>query len=983
MDRDRPERLGRRFRIGRFCRLALAITVIAESGGLGALRTRADEPKPVATSPSPEAVEFFEARVRPILVERCVKCHGPRKQSSGLRLDSQAAALKGGDTGPAVVPAKPEASLMVQAVTYRHDELKMPPNGKLSDADVQFLTRWVSLGAPWPDDTAKNAAMSHSANAPAHWAFRPLRTVLPPPVHDKSWGESPIDAFIMARLEAAGIAPSPPAGKRALIRRATIDLWGVPPTADEVEAFEADASPDAFANVVNRLLASPRYGERWGRHWLDVARYADTKGYVFTQERRYPYAFTYRDYVINAFNADLPYDRFIIQQLAADQLPQDGDTRPLAAMGFLTVGRRFLLDQNEIIDDRIDVVSRGLLGLTVTCARCHDHKFDPIPTDDYYSLYGVFASSTEPADLPALDWPGAGKADRSADFLRKLEAAKKKRDAYLTARRDDVQRDLAARFSQYLKAGYELDFNTRNPRLEERALADKLNARRLRGVMMLWKQRLDATASKSDPILAPWLAFAALPRERFVTRAADVHRDPAIAAAKAIHPLIARALLSGSPPSSMSEVVARYVGLFGQLEARQKAEVAQKSVKSQSATPLPEPEWESFRQALFGPGGPLAASEYPRRLYLDQTQGNQLAQLNGAIDRLNATDPSAPARAMVLNDAPQPVEPHVFLRGNPGRPGKAVPRRFLHVLAGPEPPPFRKGSGRLELAQAIADARNPLTARVLVNRVWHWHFGKGLVTTPSDFGLRSDPPSHPELLDHLAAGFQADGWSIKAMHRRIMLSRTYQQSSAPRPDVASKDPENRLVWRFSPQRLDFEAMRDSILAVSGDLDPAIGGRPVAITEAPFSTRRTVYGFIDRQNLDGLYRTFDFAVPDATSPRRFVTTVPQQALFLMNSPFLHQQARRLSAAIGQDASADPADGIRRLYRRVLARPPDADELALAAEFLRCEAGPSAPRLDGWKQIMKGKTGGSLADPPLSPWEQLTQVLLLTNEFMFME
>ncbi len=338
---------------------------------------------------------------------------------------------------------------------------------------------------------------------------------------------------------------------------------------------------------------------------------------------------------------------------------------------------------------------------------------------------------------------------------------------------------------------------------------------------------------------------------------------------------------------------------------------------------------------------------------------------------------------MVLNDAPQPVEPHVFLRGNPGRPGKAVPRRFLHVLAGPEPPPFRKGSGRLELAQAIADAKNPLTARVLVNRVWHWHFGKGLVTTPSDFGLRSDPPSHPELLDHLAAGFVADGWSIKALHRRIMLSRTYQQSSAPRLDAGIRDPENRLVWRFSPLRLDFEAMRDSILAVSGDLDHMIGGRPVAITEAPFSSRRTVYGFIDRQNLDGLYRTFDFAVPDATSPRRFVTTVPQQALFLMNSPFLHQQARRLSAAIGHDPSFDPTDDIRRLYRRVLARLPDADELALAADFLRREAGPSTPQLDGWKQLMKGKIGGSLADPPLSPWEQLAQVLLLTNEFMFME
>ncbi len=575
MDRDRSERSGRRFRTGRFYRLALAVSWIAASGSLDAVPTRADEPKLAGISPtSPEAVEFFEARVRPILVERCVKCHGPRKQSSGLRLDSRAAALKGGDTGPAVVPAKPEESLIVQAVTYRHDELKMPPNGKLSDADVQFLTRWVAQGAPWPADSARIAAMSHSAAAPAHWAFRPLRTVPPPRVKEGGWAASPIDAFILARLEAAGIAPSPPAAKRTLIRRATIDLWGVPPTADEVEAFEADASPDAFARVVNRLLASPRYGERWGRHWLDVARYADTKGYVFTQERRYPYAFTYRDYVIDAFNADLPYDRFILQQLAADQFPHEADTRPLAAMGFLTVGRRFLLDQNEIIDDRIDVVSRGLLGLTVTCARCHDHKFDPIPTDDYYSLYGVFASSTEPADLPVLDWPGAGKAAGAADFLRKLDAAKKKRDAYIAARRDDIQKDFAARFSQYLKAGYDLGFDARSQRVDARALADKLDARRLRGAMRLWKRHLDATAKAHDPVLAPWHAFAALPREGFAAKAVEVRRGlthPKDAKAAPIHSLVARVVIGDTPPSSMAEVVARYVSLFGQVEGRAKS----------------------------------------------------------------------------------------------------------------------------------------------------------------------------------------------------------------------------------------------------------------------------------------------------------------------------------------------------------------------------------------------------------------------------
>ena len=374
-------------------------------------------------------------------------------------------------------------------------------------------------------------------------------------------------------------------------------------------------------------------------------------------------------------------------------------------------------------------------------------------------------------------------------------------------------------------------------------------------------------------------------------------------------------------------------------------------------------------------------------MFLDQSQRGRLDRLNGAIEKLNATHPAAPARAMVMNDAPQIYDPHVFLRGNPGRPGPAVPRRFLRLLSGSDRKPFQKGSGRLELAQAIADAKNPLTARVLVNRVWQWHFGKGLVTTPSDFGVRSDPPTHPELLDYLAGEFIASGWSIKSLHRRIMLSSTYQQRSDPRRAELERDPENRLLWRFNRQRLDFEAMRDSLLAASGALDPTIGGPATPITEPPFSARRTVYGFIDRQNLDGLYRTFDFAVPDATSPRRFVTTIPQQALFLMNSPFLHEQARRLAACVGQggqagpsaaESLADPAEGVRKLYLRALGRPAEPDELALGIEFVRRQTATNLADSGNWKRL---KT--AYGETFLSPWEQLAQVLLLTNEFMFVD
>jgi hypothetical protein len=941
----------------------------------------------------PAAVEFFEARVRPIFVERCVKCHGPRKQSSGLRLDSRESLLKGGEHGPAIIAAEPDRSLLVRAVSQTDDELKMPPDGKLPDPAVAALRQWVALGAPWPDVTAKpsvraGAAHQKSAGTTAHWAFQPVRRVIAPRVRDADWVRSSVDAFIRARLDAAGLTPSPRADRRTLIRRATIDLLGLPPTAEEIEAFEADAAPDAYERLIDRLLASPRYGERWGRHWLDVARYADTKGYVFTQDRRYPYAYTYRDYVIAALNADLGYDQFILQQVAADQLARGEDRRPLAALGFLTVGRRFLLEENEIIDDRIDVVCRGLMGLTVTCARCHDHKYDPIPTEDYYSLYGVFASSVEPAELPLLRARGDGP--QYADYQQKLRAAEKAREDYLAKVRDEFWADMKVRLSEYLTVAHRLNFEQESGNLEERAVAGRLNSRRLKGLIILWNRRL-AAVDVHDPVLGPWRAFAAVSAAKFADGARQILREltlPKDAKARAVHRLVARALLAG-PPASMGEVVARYTALFAELEARWKDHTARSKSPGTTGAGLPEPEWESLCQAIFGPQGALAVSTKGMEFLLDQAEHDRLGNFDAAISQVNATHPGAPARAMVMNDAPQPVDPHVFVRGNPERRGPAVPRRFLRLLAGPDRAPFRNGSGRLELAMAIADARNPLTARVIANRVWQWHFGKGLVATPSDFGLRSDPPSHPELLDYVASELAASGWSLKRLHRRIMTSSTYQERSDSRTAELERDPENRLFWRFPRQRLDFESMRDSVLAVSGSLRPSFGGPPTPITEPRSSARRTLYGLIDRQNLDGDYRTFDFAVPDATSPRRFVTTVPQQALFLMNSPFLHEQARRLAAArrpgspgAGRDDKSKPKDdtsqGVRRLYRCVFGRAPDADELALATEFIRRQSGPTGGAATG-RETVPGAGG----DPPLSAWEQLSQVLLLTNEFMYVD
>ncbi|OJW14664.1 MAG: hypothetical protein BGO49_16870 [Planctomycetales bacterium 71-10] len=901
--------------------------------------------------PGPEAVAFFETSVRPVLVESCQKCHGPEKQKADLRVDSREALLKGGSLGPAVVPGKPEESPLVQALAHADDQdLKMPPAGKLADPAVQALTRWVQMGAPWGEPSSASAAPA----VEDHWAFRPLQQAPVPDVRDRAWAKTPIDARILAKLEAEGMTPSPPVDRRTLLRRASIDLVGVPPTAAEIEAFEKDGSPDAFAKVVDRLLASPMYGERWGRHWLDVARYADTKGYVFQEDRKYPYAFTYRDYVIAAFNEDKPFDRFVVEQLAADQLPADGDSEKLAAMGFLTVGRRFLQDRNEIIDDRIDLVGRGLLGLTVACARCHDHKFDPIPTEDYYSLYGVFASSVEPAELPRLDGGPASESAEVQEIEKHLAEARKVRDDYKAARRAEAAADLQARGSLYVRAAYDLNFDLRAQGVDDRAKRDDLVPQRVRLAGRLWKSRVESAASDSHPVLAPWRLFAALPKDEFSAKAAEVFANldgREKAAAGSVHPLVLAALRDAKPVD-MDGVAACYSALLAGVEERLKA------AGDRRDQPLADPQWESLRAAFHGPEGVLSPKGADDRLLVDRAQRAELQKLEQKVADVDKKAAGVIRRAMVMNDAPQPTDPRVFIRGNPGRPGKAIPRQFLKVLSGPDRKPFGQGSGRLDLARAVVGRAAPLTARVIVNRVWRWHFGEGLVDSPSDFGVRADAPSHPELLDDLAAGFLADGWSIKGLHRRIMLTNAYQQASVLRADCEVKDARNRWLWRFNRQRLDFEALRDSILAVSGSLDPARGGPSVPFDGASNPPRRTVYGFIDRQNMDGVYRSFDFAVPDATNPKRFVTTVPQQALFLMNSPFVQAQARRLADEAGREG-----DAVAAVYERVLGRKPDDRERALARAFV------DRPAVEG--------------EPATPPLAQLAQVLMLTNEFLYVD
>jgi hypothetical protein len=692
---------------------------------------------------SGEQVDFFERHIRPVLVERCYACHSTSSDpvQGGLRVDSAEHLLAGGDSGTALVPGKPEESLLIEALRY--ESYEMPPDGKLSAEEIERFVQWVRSGAADPrfDQAAERNPASSASRGQTHWAFQPPAAAEPPAVRDEVWPRTGLDRFVLARLEQNGLRPGVPAAPRVLLRRLYYDLIGLPPTAEQYDAIWEQQDDDAWQAVVDRLLSSEQFGERWGRYWLDVARYADTKGYVFQEDRNYPQAYTYRDWVIGALNDDMPYDRFVVAQLAADQLENQAAA---PAMGFLTLGRRFINSQHDIIDDRIDVVTRGLMGLTVSCARCHDHKYDPITMDDYYALYGVFASSHEPGD---------------------------------------------------------------------------------------------------------------------------------------------------------------------------------------QATPL------------------------------------------------------------LLADADQPVEPTIFIRGNSANRGHRVPRRFLAFLSEPEPVAFQQGSGRMEMARAIVDKENPLTARVWVNRVWRQLFGQGLVTTPSDFGTRSDPPSHPELLDYLVDRFLANGWSTKWLIRQIVLSSTYCQSSNARADCLAVDPENRLLWRMNHRRLDFEAFRDSLLVAAGRLDTTRGGPSVQLTEQPFTTRRTVYGFIERQNLPGLFRTFDFASPDTHSPARPYTTVPQQALFVMNSPFVIEQATCLAERTAGEQAPD--DRIASLFRCALGRDPSSDETAAALAYLSGSRQETMPP----ETVGQGNAGQRAQDSsvdlhgpqaaPLDVWQRLAQVLLMTNEFAFVD
>jgi len=752
---------------------------------------------------------------------------------------------------------------------------------------------------PW---LAGGMSRPASAVEPPHWAFQPVRRPELPAVKNSGWSRQPPDAFILALLEAAGLQPAPPADRRTLLRRASLDLTGLPPTPAAVEAFLADPSPDAFAKIIDQLLASPHYGERQARLWLDVARYSDSKGYVYAREERFfVHAWAYRDWVVRAFNENLPWDRFLKLQIAADQIVPEGSP-DLAAMGFLTGGRRFIGVTHDIIDDRIDVVTRGTMALTVQCARCHDHKFDPIPTSDYYSLYGIFHNGAD--QLVRVD-----ATPRSDDFEKGLAARQKSFDEKLASRRTGAAARLRDRAGDYLAAQLELQ------RYPEEGFDQILQESDLiPASVRRWRDFLRTSGAAFHPIFAPWHVLSRLEPTDFPAAAEKALATLRLDHATGLNPAVAAAF--ATPPASMKEVAAHYGTLFlAALQEGGDTEIG--NFLRDDAGPCAVPE------------APLASIE----LFFPSNHVEELWKLQSEIDRWLIQRPEAPPYALIMKDLPPEPLPRIFRRGNPGQAMEEVPRQFLKVIAGPQRKPFTQGSGRRELAEALTAPDNPLAARVAVNRIWQQHFGRGLVRTVSDFGLRADPPSHPELLDWLAAEFTASNWDVKALHRRILLSAAWQQSSRPAP---ATDPENRLLSSQNRRRLDLEQLRDAMLAVSGDLETSMGGKAAELFQ-PANKRRSLYGTVDRQYLPGTFRTFDFACPDFLTGQRHETIVPQQSLYLLNNPFAADRARSL-AKLCEGTPAPEAPGV--LFRAIFQRPPTEREREMASQYLTAAAATAA-------------------------------------------
>lgn len=1152
----------------------------------------------LADEPSAEQIEFFETKIRPVLISRCFECHGNGQSKGGLSLENRESFRKGGDAGEIVEPGKPEESSLIEAI--RHvGGLKMPPKQKMSDAEIADFTKWVANGAAWPtlnvtiplgnlfddvaetslgdaldtdqfggtadatdlgvdrvvqgwgteaeiaggirfdfqavgsgtetyglvvndawdqnggirtlgqsiaekspraeqgigmhanafvtfdlteirkagglpptqaftfrsdraginDDALNSDASIHlltivsrttgeaaqkiiaayvngtpvevkfqdgkfsvsgtipapikangqyanfnvpipmeaqyvtlvatgagepttnpincdhavfsgarlefeaptvtvaqlgraaplgeyviSAEQRAFWSFQPIRNPPLPAVQTAGWVKKPFDAFVLAEMEKRGLKPVAPAERAALIRRLSFDLIGLPPTPEEVQAYINDTATDADEKVVDRLLASPHYGERWGRHWLDVARYAEDQAHTF-QARNYPNGFRYRDWVVDALNRDLPYDRFVLAQIAGDLLPEGELTDRLTPLGFFALGPVYYADAGcapkaaaDELDDRVDTLARGLLGLTVACARCHDHKFDPIPQRDYYSLAGVFGS-TAYREAPLVPETVVKEFETAQQRIKEQQEMF---DKFLDGEIPQLQDTFARQAGKFLTAAWQLKHPVAGQNPQRGELAKQANIPEW--MLERWQRVLNSTDNKDRiPALQGWFALAA----PAATETAAVPE----AVQKVADALQQELIVALAARDELQKQHAEKVAVTPEAERAK--------LKSPEFTGPPAELLKAVFKKDDGPGW------IPRDKVTGLLAGDAATKSTELKTELETRKKNSPPMYPVSHSLTEgtPANMRIYIRGNHQKPGPETPRRFLSVLSPDEPSPFTKGSGRLELAEAIVSPSNPLTARVIVNRVWQQHFGRGIVATASNFGTLGERPTHPELLDYLAYWFQTNGWSLKKLHREIVLSATYRASSNRDTKNFEIDPDNRYLWRMNRRRLDVEAWRDALLMVSGSLDTTLGG-PSGNLAASDYRRRTLYGKVSRHDLNPLLRLFDFPDPNITSERRTQTTVPLQQLFVLNSDFLVRQAQALTQRLTADPQESDANRIRRAYLLLYGRPVADDELQLGVEFLST---PIAP--DEKSQ--------------LGPWPQYVQALLGANEFTYVD
>jgi Protein of unknown function (DUF1553)/Protein of unknown function (DUF1549)/Planctomycete cytochrome C len=948
---------------------------------------------PLLARAADPGVQFFEQKIRPILVSQCYECHSAqaKKPKGGLLLDTKEGLLSGGDTGPALVPGKPVESLLIKAI--RHDGLEMPPKGKLSDEVVADFERWVKMGAPDPRtkaDAADRKAEIDIAKGRQFWSFRPVQRFAVPAVKEMTWPRSDIDRFILAKLEEKGIRPVADADRRTLIRRATIDLTGLPPTPEEISAFLNDPAPDAaaFAKVVDQLLQSPAFGERWGRHWLDVARYADSNGR--DENLTFHEAYRYRDYVSDSFNRDKPFDRFVMEQVAGDLLPSESQAardEQLTASGFLVIGPKVLADRDQekrrmdVVDEQIDTVGRAFLGMTLGCARCHDHKFDPIPQSDYYALAGIFLSTR------TLDGIKLGNAVVSGWMERPLggaEAEKKLVD------QKEHQKKLTAVADQIKKFKADL-----------KAAEDKAAMRvpsRLAGITVDDKDAKLVGAWKPSTFTKPYVGDGYLHDDKAgkgeksatftpkLPKAGDyevlVSYTPGTSRARKVPIAVhcaegEKAVTLDQQPAPKVDNLFQPIGRF-HFEAGEQGSVTISNKGTEGHVIV-----DAVR---FVPVGTLDEKEMA--MGVPEEVRKQIADVQARVKQLEADEatlkksaPPLPPLVMAPRDEAKIVNGRINVRGNPHQLGPEVPRGFLQVATDTVPASVPADhSGRLELAKWLADSANPLTARVYVNRVWAHLFGAGLVRTVDNFGAQGERPTHAELLDWLAVTFVEDGWSTKQLIRRIMLSRVYQLARLNDRQALQADPENKLFWRASRKRVEAEVIRDTILTVSGKLGRARGGSAVTSlgeravdndskggVSTDANVRRSVYLPVLRNELPQVFEVFDFADPDVSTGKRDETTVPTQALFLMNSPFVMEQSRETAKRLLK-LPTDEAR-VKDLYLRALGREPATDEIDTAVRFVRSFLEKAEP---------KGK-----ADPSIDAWAGVCRAVFGCTEFRFVE